>query len=305
MITKIKNYYKTCIRQNIRRVECSGGSPAYKYLRSSLFCISKGFVQIPHIDISVGMVCTLKCKYCTQWIPYIKDPKLYSFESIKRNMEKLLKNVDYIHRVALIGGEPFVNREFDKIAKWIISQDKIGQVLVITNSTIVPPAKWFKTLRNPKVLIWANHYDNSPQYEQIISLCRKYGVRYSMQHAEQWYDLGILESGAKHAYTENELKHVLSNCWLRNCATLIGDSFYRCPRTWVLENNGIEEPGKDEKICIKNLLSKWDTFKKLYRFYSLDYINACRWCNDEKHRKAIKPAEQCQNINGKDHVCKS
>ena len=63
-----------------------------------------GFVQIMQIDVIVTTFCSLNCKNCSEWIPYLKEKKTFSLESLKQNIDALFRNVDFVQRINVIGG---------------------------------------------------------------------------------------------------------------------------------------------------------------------------------------------------------
>ncbi len=251
----------------------------------------RGGVQIPHIDLIVATKCSLRCKYCTQWNPYIKDAKIYNAADIINNMTYVLNNVDYIHRVALLGGELFLNREVDTILEFLLKQKKIGKVVVITNGTIFPKENVLKKLKNRKIEVWIDRYgEQSRQAKKLQTYCRKNKISYRYEDAKIWYDIGTL--AGKRITSSEKIKETWETCWLKNCTALIESSLYRCGRTWVLKNNKLEKPGKNEQINIKNIKNKKQMFLKLFDFYSVDMISACAWCKDKDSRTVIEAGEQ-------------
>lgn len=246
----------------------------------------RGLVQIPHIDLVVATKCSLKCKYCTQWNPYIKNARIYTAEDIIRNMTDVLSNVDYIHRVAVLGGELFLNREVDTILEFLLQQRKIGKVVVITNGTIFPKESILQKLQNSKVEIWIDRYGEQSRWaKQLRTYCRRHKISYRYEDAKVWYDIGILEGRRSTSFTQ--VMETWENCWLKNCTTLIEDSLYRCGRTWVLQNNKLEMPGINERVIVKQIKNKKQMFSGLFDFYSVDMLKACAWCKDKAHRTSI------------------
>lgn len=70
---------------------------------------------IAFMDFSVAQVCSLNCKACTQWMPYLKKRKMFSKEEVHQWFEKIFEWVDYIHIISPFGGEAFLNPDFADI----------------------------------------------------------------------------------------------------------------------------------------------------------------------------------------------
>lgn len=73
-----------------------------RYIADSI--LRHGFVQIMQIDVVVTTFCSLNCKNCGEWIPYLKEKKTFSLENIVRSIDNLFRNVGFIHRINIIGG---------------------------------------------------------------------------------------------------------------------------------------------------------------------------------------------------------
>ena len=55
---------------------------------------------IAFADFSVATACSLNCKACTQWMPYLKNRKLFSAQEVHGWFENIFQWVDYIHIVS-------------------------------------------------------------------------------------------------------------------------------------------------------------------------------------------------------------
>lgn len=64
-------------------------------------------VTIPYMDFSITTKCTLQCKYCTQWQPYIKNKRNFSLDEIDIWLKKMYDNIDECIFVTILGGSHF------------------------------------------------------------------------------------------------------------------------------------------------------------------------------------------------------
>lgn len=285
-------------------------SALYDYLPVSLkkvygavgFC-KHGLLQLAHVDIMVGTKCSLKCEVCSQWNPYIKNRKMCSANEIISNIKKLTDYFDYIQRAAIIGGELFIMPKEDLIAifSFINRKDirsKFGKIVIITNSTIMPDKEVLKLVCRGKYEMWIDDYSrnanimNSRMASDIRDLCRKMKIKTYYYPQKYWIDLGALDG--KKIKDEEEIKCALNACFLKKCPTLYNGKLYRCVRTWVLENNDLEQPGRCEVIDLSRGKSYVDRLKEVYFWYGNDYIKACAWCNPVSKQKRIVAAKQIE-----------
>ncbi len=250
----------------------------------------RGSVQIPHIDLVVSTKCSLRCKYCTQWNPYIKSPRIFSADEVLSDLKMLLDKVDYVSRIAVIGGEALLNPEISQILECLLSQKKVGQVLLITNGTIWPKGDVLEILKKSKIEIWIDRYLNfSKAADRLVQFCEQNRIPYRDEATPIWYDIGYtLEK--KHHDLETVKKN-WDTCWLRNCATMIGSKLYRCCRTFVLENNGIEDANQNY-IDFAIIQNKIQAQKELRKLYGLPYIEACAYCNEVDYSRRLVPGRE-------------
>ena len=257
-------------------------------------------IVIPFLDLSVCTTCTLNCRDCTQWIPYIKNKKIFSAESIITNLENLFQYVDYIHFISPLGGEPFLNKEIDTILEYLIQKSndgKIGYIRLVTNGTIFPDENILKYFHHPKLSLLISNYDkalnnNAKENKlKLIDYFEKNKLKYFLPEGFNWIDLGTPQE-LKQKNTE-QLRETFNTCFIRNCISLFDGVLYRCPRAYAIAEL-FPPPRKwhNEYIKISEIKSKHDMRKKLKNFYTIDYLDACNYCVNNEDRIEIESAIQ-------------
>jgi len=263
----------------------------------------KNKIVLPFFDLSVCTACSLRCQKCSQWFPYLKQKQIFSAEKIINDLNNLFKYVDNVHYMAIIGGEPFLNKELDKILEHVINlcnSGKIEYVKIITNGTIYPSEKVLELLKHPQISLFISHYPlekfNNPIFIENRNKLIKYleenseKILYEYLQVHEWEDYG----DPINAYNKNpeELKHLFNNCRFKNCAGLYDSNLYRCPRVFSLYNIANVKPGKNEYIDLAKIKSRNKMKKAIRSFYSVKYLNACDWCLSSENRQSIEPAVQ-------------
>ena len=61
-------------------------------------------ICIPYMDFSITTKCSLKCKYCTQWNPYIKNKRNFSKTEIMNWLKNIFVSIDSCLFVTILGG---------------------------------------------------------------------------------------------------------------------------------------------------------------------------------------------------------
>lgn len=58
-----------------------------------IFQLFQNKVVVPFADFSVGTVCSLKCRDCSQWLPYMKGQRMYSYSEIEKMFRRFLNTL--------------------------------------------------------------------------------------------------------------------------------------------------------------------------------------------------------------------
>lgn len=256
-------------------------------------------ITMPWIDIRITNACTLKCVHCTEWNPYLPDKDSFEADSVIKDIRCLTEYVDYIFGISLIGGEPFVNQNIDKILEYCLKNKKIGYIVITTNGTLMPNEKTLMLLKNKKVKTIFSRYDDSKNdnYFKLLDFLIKNECNYYVYNScQRFYDLGMPNPLKKESsiVTTNKYK----NCWLRHCCHLAKGNLYRCPRTYAGLQMGLfdENDVSNERIDISVIQSKEQCAKLLKQFYSLPYLKTCSACLPENMRKIYKAGIQIEGV---------
>lgn len=262
----------------------------------------KNKVVIPFMDLSITNACTLSCRKCSQWFPYLKEKKIFSANKIIKNLDDIFKYVDLIYNMVIIGGEPFLNKEIDKILEYATSlcdKGKIKYLLLVTNGTIFPSEKVLKYFQHPNLYLFISNYPLEKfQNESFLNnrkklldyaeknLCNKY----EMPNDFKWFDYGDLKDSYKR--NNKELNKCYDACMFKNCSGLYDGVLYKCGRVYTVSKLKNVNLNKDEYIDFSTIKTKNEIKKRLKQFYSVKFSKACDYCSDIDKRLPIEPAEQ-------------
>lgn len=84
-------------------------------------------------------------------IPEYDRPYHIDLKKLKKGFYNLLNAVDQIGMVRILGGEPLMNPYIDEIVEFVSRSDKVLNVHIVTNGTIVPNDRLVKNRRTIKV----------------------------------------------------------------------------------------------------------------------------------------------------------
>jgi len=236
-------------------------------------------LTLPFIDLVITTRCSLKCKKCFHLIPsYTKDGHCsfdVEIEEIKRDLKKLLSSVDYIVKVNILGGEPFLYGNLDELLLELTNYEKVGYFMIISNTTIVPKDSTCKILSNPKFYVHFNDYGvSSTKEEEIKRKMEKYHIIHKIKSDEKWYDFGEVQ---KQNLSETQLTELYQQCGFARCKALMQGLLHTCAFQKHGQKNGlIEDTGEYLQI---HEYSEVVLREKIVEFYKKKTFKACDYCN--------------------------
>lgn len=248
-------------------------------------------IYIPFFDFNVNTMCTLKCKNCDQGMPYLNEKNIYTFDMLKEYIDALLAKVQYIYQISVIGGEPLINKDLDKIIDYCAASEKIGSIILVTNGTIFPSKEILRTLKNKKIIVGISWYPllDTSKRERLIDYLEINDINYHVRR-DDWLDFGDWHLNRN--YDKAILQRTFESCFLKNCIQYNKGILYRCAKQYTLRNCKIASPLTYESVDVMALKDKKEFSKIIKKFYSLRTLSACNYCNQEKDRKVIPIGEQ-------------
>ena len=147
------------------------------------------------IDTVITSRCTLKCQNCNMFIGHVTEPQDISFESLKNNFDLFFDSVDFVYEYTLLGGEPFLHKDLKEIISYLGDKygDRIGQINLISNGTVLPSEEVMKTLVRYHVTVHISDYTCSVPCEEKLKKVTegfsKYNVVYYIIPNNTWKDV--------------------------------------------------------------------------------------------------------------------
>lgn len=258
-----------------------------------------GLLEIPQIEFNLTTKCTLKCKHCSNYIPYLKENEhcSISIDEFKKQIDNLLKAVHKVKNLLLLGGEPLLVKNLDEYLEYACSKKKIERVWIVTNGTLLLKENLIKTAKKykEKTTIWLSNYSKNEElktkikHDEILKQINNAGLDYDYVQDLTW---GFTSELNYNPIRNNE-KEYFEYC-KNNCVAVFEGKIYICPRAGVFSLKGIYTPKTDEVIDLNIEDNARILKKKLIEFYSRDYFTACNYCTilEDKSKDRILPAIQ-------------
>jgi hypothetical protein len=158
---------------------------------------------------------------------YYKKPRDCDTKDLLKSIDRFCALIDEVNEFRIIGGEPFMNREFHLLTDKIINEPKVKKIVFYTNGTIIPNSTQLKSLMNKKVLIIITDYGAlSKNIEGLTQTLRQKHIAFYAQKAHGWTDCSGI---TKHNRSSAQNTEIFRNCCAKNTVTLSEGKLYRCP----------------------------------------------------------------------------
>lgn len=268
-----------------------------KFLKLKLKLNVKYFrkVYIPQVEYAITTRCTLKCEACTNYIPTIENENQHTTDinEYKTTLNNLLKGVDKICSFCLLGGEPLLNKDFNKILEYTLKQRKIHEVFVTTNGTIDFNEELIRICKkySKKVNIWISNYTENKNLasklktKNIIDKLKTDNIKVIFQENLRWHKVNPIKY--QNRTREENINYYINKCF-NPCVSIMNKELSSCPRASVMSVRGIIKQVYPEAILLDKVVTK----QKIREFYNNFYYSACNFCSIDTETKTIAPAIQ-------------
>jgi hypothetical protein len=215
------------------------------------------------VDLIITERCSLKCKDCSNLMQYYEHPKDVGTAELLNSIDQLFSVVDEVNEVRVIGGEPFMNKDWHIIVKRLLEEPKLHYVVIYTNGTIVPDH--LDALVNDKVMVLVTDYGHR-NTKTLIAELKDHGIPCRIEKVGGWTACGEVK---KHNRSRLNNEKVFRECCVHNLTNLSNGKLYRCP----FEANAVRLgliPDEGQPITTRD---------DIKAYIEKQSINACDWCN--------------------------
>ena len=250
-----------------------------------------GTLNLKSIDIQITERCSLKCKDCSNLMQYYKKPENAVLDVLFKAIERFMACVNNVYEFRIIGGDPFMNKDFHKVVNKLKDYEQVKKIAVYTNARIIPKGENLECLKNKKVILDISDYGlldkSKKKVDEVIKVLKEHDILYTSQVFNAWSDCGRILPFQKR--TEKELHRVFNNCCNSDILSLLHGKLYRCPFSANATNlKAIPHDATDivnlidETIPLDELKIK---MKKLV--YDKKSLTACNYCNGRDYTTPI------------------
>ena len=257
-----------------------------KYL--SIFSVYKeDKTYVRDTCIIVTTVCTLNCKYCLNFTPFLQNPAPVSLEKLKEEADIYFKTVDRVGFFQISGGEPLSYKQLGDYIEWLAETygSKIGQILLATNGTLVPDEKLTKILKKYNVILLLDNYTKAvprtkKTRDNLIEHLKNNQIDFRNYEKEQEFFKFFPASEDYSKWSDEKLAGRADKCWgLQPWRNLRNGRVYYCNFSSFAVTAGIIQDNPANYYDLNSTVNKKELTEFLLGYSELGYDTFCKLCN--------------------------
>ena len=246
-------------------------------------------VVLPRLVLLLTDKCTLCCEGCCAFVDRFTNPQHMDAEKLLEGVKTIFRNIDGCINVQLIGGEPFIYPEMGKVLDFLLTENKVFKIGIVTNGTVIPGDDVLSRIRNEKVFVEISDYGLLEIQAKVVNAFEKNKVNFRMfSGQEYWSDYG--DPTICREKTEEELKNEYFHCFDgKKCKAFDGERLYMCYHAAKMKHLGVEW----DYLHDSRSLTDGDIKKNILDCYLQRYAKACNYCAEMvKDKKQIPVGKQ-------------
>ncbi|MGE5391246.1 MAG: radical SAM protein [Deltaproteobacteria bacterium] len=233
---------------------------------------------ISHVEFVLTTCCNLRCRDCANLIQYYRQPAHLDADLILQDLQTLADSADMIYKVLVMGGEPLIYPDLNKVLRTILEMPKIGMIHLVTNGTIIPKPDTLDILSHPRVYVTVSEYPEklAPRREKLLQMLHDRGI--PLKHfPPDWTALGGLDH--KVPDDDRNMSRRFRRCNRTVCNSLLDGKFFICPRSAHGARIGQFELPDYDFVQIRGRHDFPMIRDELKALGKLPYLAACAHCN--------------------------
>lgn len=255
-------------------------------------------LYIRSVDLIITERCSLKCKDCSNLMQFYERPQNIGDEELLHDLEQITSLADEINEIRIIGGDPFMNKNFVEITNAAVAKDNVNSAVVYTNGTICPPDERIAAIANPKTFVFVTTYgDHSRNVEKLEAALIRNNISFNLQPAYGWTDCGQIEQRNR---DDRAQEKIFSMCCAKHFTTLTDGKIFRCPFTANAHRLSAIPDNSDDYFDLENLGDRYASTEQAKQalktfLQRIPFTPACDYCNGRTYGDPeIQPGVQTE-----------
>jgi len=258
----------------------------YKLYLPVYYLYRLGKLYIPELTITVTDACSLSCENCS-FGGYVNLADS-SLDIQCKSIDTLFSNVDYVERLAIVGGEPFIYNRFVEVILHLLKyRSKIDKIRIVSNLYADIDSSFLVLLRNNNISIEYSNYSSEIKSERItrkiesnLSMIKNLGLILTEIRHETWVDFGIKKRTVNRSISD--LTDVFDRCHSM-CRVFRAGNLIQCYPGYCQMPPAGEVQDNTLSFDLESERKKHIILEYWYGYSEKGYIEACRICNGSRN----------------------
>lgn len=141
------------------------------------------YKTLPRIQYHIADHCNLNCVSCSHFSSLVKEETFISSDEVKADLLALKEVVKHVERIDILGGEPFLNKDWKEFIKITRSVYPFSEITIITNGTLIWKMRdedWEYMRENDVCFRMSLYKPFWKKADEIVKFLKEKGVKYSV-----------------------------------------------------------------------------------------------------------------------------
>ncbi len=261
-------------------------------------------IYVEKVTLVITEKCSLRCKYCGNFVPYIHNPVHYDRDRIVYSMRRMTDIVREIRDISLIGGEAFLHPDMNYIMEALCSFEKVKHITITTNGTVLPEEGFWDICKKniSKVAILLSDYQiNRDKIKKFMDAAREYNVDAGLVNMDYTQTPGMWDKGhipVSYGRGKEENRNLYMTCKATaQCPMFRNGHLYKCSTAAMGECVGLIPRDDHGTVDFFDSCTDEELKKRLRNYILTDTAPlACDYCYSGK----LEPVPMGEQICDKD-----
>lgn len=267
--------------------------------------LAKGALSLPEMNFVTNNVCSLSCRGCMVYVPYIQRKRNFPLEEIVASIDHVFEYVDFSEVVGFAGGETLLHDGLGEMIEYCydryVMAGRVNHIQILTNGTLIPGKELLQVFKRCHVRVFISDYRNAVsgrcRMDEIVECLDAEGISYVINNqftrAEEgkWFDMG--NPFSCHNMTDRELERHYDKC-AKICFSVYDSRFFNCSSV-MHSIASLGRTGTSNDYCDLRTDSKAKFLKYYLGYNDKGYYDFCDFCNgfgEAVNKTSITAGEQ-------------
>lgn len=234
-------------------------------------------IYFKYLEVPITTRCSLNCRECNNLIQYYQKPQNFDADRIINDIRRICDISKGIRMLRILGGEPLVHPELSKILSALSGMEKIKQVQIVTNGTLVFDEKSLSVLKSGKFSVDISNYGSySKSYARLRRQLLGNKIKFiTQENRKPWKRLASCECRGR---TPEELKSIFKEC-REDCHSLLNGELHVCARSSHGTDLGLIEKKTQDFVNIRKARGRRELKRDIFRLLNTEVLEACNYCD--------------------------